>query len=286
MRCSREAVALPSRELPVPKQPGGTTASTHFVIRFLVDDLFCESHSQHWCKNLLTRIRLARTGLLPSPMETLYRARRGTTLKARPTYSGAASPAPARLTVNTWATAGGRGGVRHAPHPHTGRSATAARRPCRHARGAPTGGRPSAGPTTQVAAARGHLGGNAGAGGGQGRAGRGGRAGAVGGLRDRNRGAVSLTPPRHGNVTQCGARQPPPAVPCSASVRGSHPPRAHLKMSTDGNRVTRLEPISWGRGAGWGRHCRSPAWSEVLHLSSHTRLIQVLQGHPLADPKR
>ena len=25
---------------------------------------------------------------------------------------------------------------------------------------------------------------------------------------------------------------------------------------------------------------------EVLHLSSHTRLMQVLPGHPLADPKR
>ena len=25
---------------------------------------------------------------------------------------------------------------------------------------------------------------------------------------------------------------------------------------------------------------------EVLHLSSHTRLIQLLPGHPLTDPKR
>ena len=25
---------------------------------------------------------------------------------------------------------------------------------------------------------------------------------------------------------------------------------------------------------------------EVLHVSSHTRLIQVLPGHPLADPRR
>ena len=80
------------------------------------------------------------------------------------------------------------------------------------------------------------------------------------------------------------------ALPVSAypqKATGSELEATFCNLETSDRAADKGKAGSVGRSTeDVGSYARALAEREVLHLSSHTGLIQVLPGHPLADPKR